>query len=595
MELEDGADAGVLEDVGELVVATISRKVGEKERVLSIFAISTTTTTTTTDADRRVTRASTRRLRGRTWTVAAKRPNRNRASFMQRAVKCIAHLLGLIFGCERDEPETTRLAGLSITGDRDILDARSGGLEHPPQIDFADGLGQARNEKLASIWIGHVSRRGGLKAGIDELRQRLARFRRNDSHRADAVKRQFLKREFLAHRPIGLRRVPDAAPAPRNTCRLSRASRFSNLSFCTSNPDRTLHVSLCASNLPFFSPFWLLSKTFSETRQRARSPKLQVRLNASYHLGMRVTVIANPRAGAGNAARRLSALRQGLESQGIEHEVLETLRTGHASELARAARARGTELFAVLGGDGTLNEVAQAYIDADGSPIAGPPITLVPAGTGGDFARACGVSEVSNREIIELLAAPAPRAIDLGVISLADANGKTVHRAFVNVTSVGISGEVDERVERGPKWLGGKAAFMLGTVGAALSYQNVPMEIEVDGQNWHRGPVLLAAIANGRYMGGGMHIAPNADFADGLLDVVCVGDLTRTRFLTLFPKVYQGTHLALDVVRSVRARSVALRTLGARKPVLVDVDGETPGYLPLSARIFPGALSLATG
>jgi diacylglycerol kinase family enzyme len=167
-----------------------------------------------------------------------------------------------------------------------------------------------------------------------------------------------------------------------------------------------------------------------------------------------------------------------------------------------------------------------------------------------------------------------------------------VHRAFVNVASVGISGAVDERVERGPKWLGGKAAFLLGTVGAALVYRNIPMDVDVDGQPWHRGPVLLAAIANGQFMGGGMQIAPAADVRDGLLDIVVVGDVTRGKFLSLFPKVYSGAHVGLAEVRAGRGRSVTIRALRAQKPVLVDVDGETPGYLPLSARIFPGALQL---
>jgi len=249
----------------------------------------------------------------------------------------------------------------------------------------------------------------------------------------------------------------------------------------------------------------------------------------------------------------------------------------------------------VLGGDGTLNEVAQSYIDANGAPLAGPPLALVPAGTGGDFARACGLADSSMHEVITRLTTPVLRPLDLGVVTLADARGGSLHRAFVNVTSVGISGEVDERVGRGPKWLGGKAAFMLATVGAALSYRNLPMEVEVDGQVWQRGPVLILAIANARYLGGGMHIAPHADFADGMLDVVCVGDLTRARFLSLFPKVYQGAHLDLESVSSARGSTITVRALRPSKPIIVDVDGETPGYLPLTARVYPSALRLAGG
>lgn len=308
---------------------------------------------------------------------------------------------------------------------------------------------------------------------------------------------------------------------------------------------------------------------------------------------MRITIVANPRAGAGRAARHVIALRRGLERRGVAHDVFETEFPGHGIELARQAVAGGAELLAVVGGDGTLNEVTQAYIDAQGAPIAGPPLAIVPAGTGGDFARSCGLAGDSVAAAVERLAAPSFRALDLAVVSLAAAQGRSTHRAFVNVASVGISGAVDERVERGPKWLGGKAAFLLGTVGAALSYQNLPVEITVEGEIWHRGPVLIAAIANARYMGGGMQIAPHADYADGLLDVICVGDLSRTQFLKLFPKVYRGSHLELPVVRSTRGQGVSIRALREPKPALVDVDGETPGYLPLDARVYASALRLA--
>jgi diacylglycerol kinase (ATP) len=307
---------------------------------------------------------------------------------------------------------------------------------------------------------------------------------------------------------------------------------------------------------------------------------------------MRVSVVVNPRAGAGRAGRQLPAIRKGLERLGLEHEILETAHPQHATTLARAARDGGCGVIAVVGGDGTLNEVCQAYLDPVGTPVAGPPLALIPTGTGGDFARGCAFKDAGLTASLGRLAARRLRPLDLGVLTLHDTAGQPLHRAFVNVTSVGISGAVDERVERGPKWLGGKAAFLLGTVGAALVYRNVPVEVDLDGQPWHRGPVLLAALANGQFMGGGMHIAPGADTADGLLDIVLVGDLTRARFLSLFPKVYKGDHIGLEEVRTGRGRSVAVRAVRSGKPVLVDVDGETPGYLPLAARMFPGALQL---
>jgi diacylglycerol kinase (ATP) len=307
---------------------------------------------------------------------------------------------------------------------------------------------------------------------------------------------------------------------------------------------------------------------------------------------MRVSVVVNPRAGAGDAARQLPGLRRSLDELGIAYEILETEGRGHATILARTAMAEGATLLGVVGGDGTLNEVSQAYVGADGGPHSGPPIALIPCGTGGDFPRSCNHAQHGLPAAVARLARGRQTPLDLGILTLHDKGGRPLHRAFLNVASVGISGEVDERVERGPKWLGGKAAFLLGTVSAALAYRNVALEIDIDGAPWHRGPIVIAAIANGQFLGGGMQIAPGASFSDGLFDVVCVGDLSRSKFLTLFPHVYNGTHLGLDAVRTLRGRNVTVRTLAEGKPVLVDVDGETPGYLPLSARIFPGALQL---
>jgi diacylglycerol kinase (ATP) len=309
---------------------------------------------------------------------------------------------------------------------------------------------------------------------------------------------------------------------------------------------------------------------------------------------MRISVVVNPRAGAGNAGRHLPGLRRQLDELGLVYEILETEQRGHATALAADAIARGCSLLAVVGGDGTLNEVSQAYIDAAGGPRSGPPIALIPCGTGGDFPKSCNFTGHGLAAAVARIENGRRVPLDLGVLTVHDSGGRPLHRAFLNVVSVGISGEVDERVERGPKWLGGKAAFLLGTVSAALVYRNVPLEIEVDGAVWQRGPVVITAIANGQFLGGGMQIAPAANFSDGLLDVVSVGDLGRFEFLRLFPHVYKGTHLGLDAVRTLQGRTVTIRAIAEGKPVMVDVDGETPGYLPLSARIFPGALQLVT-
>src|SRR6186713_1248103 len=100
---------------------------------------------------------------------------------------------------------------------------------------------------------------------------------------------------------------------------------------------------------------------------------------------MKLRVISNPSAGSGSVQKRLPALKRLLEDRGIQAEFVETRGPGDAARLVHEARSDGVECLAVMGGDGTLNEVSQGYIDADGAPLPGPDIALVPSGTGGDF------------------------------------------------------------------------------------------------------------------------------------------------------------------------------------------------------------------
>jgi diacylglycerol kinase (ATP) len=302
-------------------------------------------------------------------------------------------------------------------------------------------------------------------------------------------------------------------------------------------------------------------------------------------------LIVNPRAGAGRAGARARQLTHLLEREGIRHELQETSRPGEATVLAARARADGVDLIAVVGGDGTLNEVVQAYVDADGNPLMGPGLTIIPSGTGGDFRRTWGLS-TDLPSAVRRIASGVPRSIDLGVLRLTADDGRPVVRAFANIASFGVAGLLDRIVNTSPKWIGGKAAFVLGTVRAMAAYENTPVSVTVDGQPWHEGRIVNVALANGRYFGGGMHVAPNADPTDGLLDVVCLGDLSRAESAAWTPSLYRGTHLRCPKVRTTRGKRVVARAVRADDTVLIDLDGETPGRLPIEGWLAPGALRI---
>ena len=306
---------------------------------------------------------------------------------------------------------------------------------------------------------------------------------------------------------------------------------------------------------------------------------------------MNVALIVNPTAGSGAGGRIGPLVVHALEAQGTRAALYETREPGDAARLAARCRDEGVDSIGVVGGDGTLNEVVQAYVDAQGRPRPGPTLALVPAGTGSDFQKTLGIGS-RVEDAVERWLGHEPRPIDLGVLELTAHDGKTIVRAFLNITSFGLGGLTDRIVNTGPKWIGGKAAFYLGALRALVAYRNAPVRVRVDGEIFVEAPIVNVAIANGRYFGGGMLVAPEADPADGAFDVISMADMDKLATAALTSSIYRGTHVTRPGVTSTRGAVVEAEPLVPNAEVLIDMDGETPGRLPLVARVARGALSI---
>lgn len=306
---------------------------------------------------------------------------------------------------------------------------------------------------------------------------------------------------------------------------------------------------------------------------------------------MQLRIILNPTAGSGGAARKKAAIIRALTVSGAAPEVVHTEGPGDAGRLIREARRDGVECVVVVGGDGTLNDAVQGYLEPDGTVARGPDLALIPSGTGGDFRRTFEIGDSVEEAAARILAA-SPRPLDLGLLRVTGFDGQQLQRAFINITSFGIGGLTDRVVNSTPKWMGGKAAFFMGTMRAMLVYKNAPVRVRVDGEVMLESPIFNVALANGRFFGGGMMIAPEADPSDGLLDVVALEDLSKLQSSLLSQYIYEGKHLSRAGVSSARGKVIEAEPLSASTEVLVDMDGETPGRLPLRAELAPGALRL---
>lgn len=304
---------------------------------------------------------------------------------------------------------------------------------------------------------------------------------------------------------------------------------------------------------------------------------------------MNVRLIVNPNAGAGQARLRAPAVAAAFERAGVRCEVAETTFPGQATILAK--NAVDVDVLAVMGGDGTLNEVSRSFVDQHGQSVDGPELGLIPCGTGGDFRRSFDIDLDLQRAVERVVRGRSVR-VDLGVARVQSVHGTTELHSFLNVGSFGISGVVTRLVNTGAKWLGGKATFYLASARATLGYHNVSVRLAVDGEVVHHGPTYLAAFANGRYFGGGMQVAPEADPCDGALDCVVLGDLSKPEAFALTSKIYAGTHLAVAKAKCVRGRHFEATLWPAPADVWVELDGETPGQLPLTVDVLPGAIRL---
>jgi len=302
---------------------------------------------------------------------------------------------------------------------------------------------------------------------------------------------------------------------------------------------------------------------------------------------IRTLVIVNPRSRGGATGRRWASLEPLLRDALGALDVEQTRGPRDAERIAREGVRAGAELVVAAGGDGTASEVVAGFLGAGLGGYA--EVAFLPLGTGGDLARALGIRGPIE-SVIEQIARGKSRPMDAGRarFALRDGSEHTTH--FANIASFGVSGLVTQLVNEAPKHLGGRASFFVGTVRAIARWRAVPVSIRVDGALVHAGPLHLAAIANGRYFGGGMHVAPESRWDDGRFDVVVVnGQGGKGRLLTRFPRLYTGSHLALPDCSQCRG---AVVEADADTETWLEIDGEPLGRLPARFECLPGALRL---
>jgi len=298
-------------------------------------------------------------------------------------------------------------------------------------------------------------------------------------------------------------------------------------------------------------------------------------------------VIVNPRSGGGLSEKRWASVVAPITDGLGAFDTRFTESPGHARTIALEEATAGRQLVVALGGDGTISEVADGLVTAGGRAELG----IIPRGTGGDFRRSLGI-ENHLFEAAEHVRKTKARKVDMGRVSFVTHDGTPSSRHFINVTSLGFSSTVAKRANDTSKRLGGRVSFLSAVVRSLVDYDNAEVMVSVDGGEARRMTVLLAAVGNGRFFGGGMKICPEAILDDGHFDLVTVGYLGRLEVLAKIHRIYSGNHLSMKEVQSVRCRQLHVTAADPKGEIPVEIDGETPGRLPASFAILKGALRL---
>ena len=292
-----------------------------------------------------------------------------------------------------------------------------------------------------------------------------------------------------------------------------------------------------------------------------------------------LTLVVNERSGGGRAGRMLPEVARRLREQvpTAELHIISSNSWTEAEKLTRAAalEARPGDALLVMGGDG------MAHLGLNAAAGTEATLGLIPAGTGNDFARGVGVPRTVD-EAVGVIVAGRIRTVDLAHIS-----NDTFPRRYVGAV---VSTGYDARVNRSTNHIRlrlGALSYGYIAMRELASFSPLHYDMIIDGVR-RRQEAMLVAVSNTGVFGGGMRIAPNADPADGLLDVTVVGPVSRTTLLRLLPSMYSGAFVKHPCVEQFRARSIEL----AGEGLFVMGDGEELGEVPVRVECVPGVLKV---
>jgi len=326
----------------------------------------------------------------------------------------------------------------------------------------------------------------------------------------------------------------------------------------------------------------------------------------------RAMLIINPVAGTGEAVEIWEDLQETLRHLGMDFDYQFTERPGHAVEIARTAAEKRYGTVAVVGGDGTIYEATNGLMSVDRE--SRPRLGVIPTGRGSDFCRTVNIPQ-DWQTAASLLVSGRHRAIDVGWMEYMTADGAETGY-FANIAGLGFDGEVTEQANNMPEKLtrvvGGIGTYALSLLVTYARYREKDLVLHVDDDEY-RVLATSVVIANCRYFGGKMCVAPDAEPDDSRFDVVVIGagfgnpvlecprgeappahsrierGVAKLKMVRNIPRIYKGTHLRDESIMVTRGSKVKVIS---NDRMVLQADGEVIGEGPFAAEVIPGALEI---
>lgn len=258
----------------------------------------------------------------------------------------------------------------------------------------------------------------------------------------------------------------------------------------------------------------------------------------------------------------------------------------HAEELAAGLPADAS-LLVVTGGDGTLSEVVNGLMQRP--PAQRPPVLLIPGGSGNDVARMIGIRR-SIPDVERRLAEPRIATWDVIKAELTSPLQEATTRYCINVMSAGITAEVSQLFNRSMRRLPPDIGYTLAALVSFARYRAGRVDLNADSMTTS-GEMLLVAMANSRWFGSGIGIAPDAVPDDGKLNLTIAAGVSPLQFIGMIPRLRRARHVGHP---GITYESATECRIGAEKPISVEIDGEFSGFTPLRVTVIPQAVRLVT-